>query len=66
MKTKVVEVEHKLNGETIGDEGEFFTQSQVGDDFSEDFAIPVTEDVSFRNKQDADSWRSPVKFKASQ
>ena len=33
MKTKFVEVEYKLNGETIGDEGEIYTQSQVGDDF---------------------------------
>ena len=66
MKTKVVEVEHKLNGETIGDEGEVYTQSQFGDDFPEDFAIPVTEDLSYRNEQDADIWRSPIKFKASQ
>ena len=66
VKTKVVEVEHKLNGETIGDEAEVYTQSQVGDDFPEDFAIPVTEDVSFKNEQEADIWRSPVKFKASQ
>ena len=66
MQTKVVEVEHKLNGETIGDEGEVYTQSQVGDDFPDDSAIPVTEDVSFRNEQDADIWRSPIKFKPSQ
>ena len=38
-------VEHKINGETIRDEVEIYTQSQVGDDFPEDFAIPVTEDV---------------------
>ena len=57
MKKKVDEVEHKLNGETIGDEGEIHAQFQVGDNFPEDFAIPVTEDVSFRNEQDADIWR---------
>ena len=33
MKTKVVEVEYKLNGETIGDEDKIYTQSQVGDEF---------------------------------
>ena len=66
LKTKIVEVEYKLNGKTIGDESETYTQSQVGDDFPEEFAIPVTEDVSFRNEQYADIWRSPVKFKASQ
>ena len=47
MKTKVVEVEHELNGET-----------KVGDDFPEDFAVPVTEDVSFRSEQDEDIWHS--------
>ena len=46
MKTKVVEVV------------EIYTQSQVGDDLPDDYAIPVTEDVSFTNEQDADIWRS--------